>query len=287
MEMYKVCSHCKEDKNVNDFHRPDRNVCKICVAIQKKEKYKLFKETSTGTIIKCNVCQEEKPGTDYHYGVKRCKQCTSKLTSRSQNKPTENMPNKCCAQCMIAKNATSFRFRTGICKECEKQNLYVWRANNPEKFKEQLKKYRATDEHKEKRRIYFRSVYATNMNNRISQVFRNRIRSALKKLAKSDNSINMLGCSLDMFRDWLEYNFTEEMSWDNFGVYWHIDHIKPCASFDLSDTDQQLECFSWTNMAPLEKRANMSKGAKIVEHIIQEYESKVEEFQSLIATLPN
>ena len=53
------------------------------------------------------------------------------------------------------------------------------------------------------------------------------------------------------------------MTWDNHGE-WHIDHIKPCASFDLTDADQQRECFNYTNLQPLWAKDNLSKGAKIL-----------------------
>jgi len=52
------------------------------------------------------------------------------------------------------------------------------------------------------------------------------------------------------------------MSWDNYGSYWHIDHIRPCASFDLTDPEQQKDCFDFTNLQPLEAKENIRKGAK-------------------------
>jgi hypothetical protein len=54
------------------------------------------------------------------------------------------------------------------------------------------------------------------------------------------------------------------MSWDNYGFYgWHIDHIKPCSYFDLSDTRQQDLCFHYTNLQPLWAKDNMKKHGKI------------------------
>lgn len=55
------------------------------------------------------------------------------------------------------------------------------------------------------------------------------------------------------------------MTWANYGKSgWHIDHIKPCASFDLSDPDQQKACFHYSNLQPLWAFDNLSKGAKLV-----------------------
>jgi hypothetical protein len=274
----------KED---GEYHRPDRTVCKVCVALEKKEKQRLFKENAPNIVITCNYCKKDKPGVEYRYGVKKCKECTSVLTSRSLHKPTADMPDKCCTQCSVVKTATMFRHRTGTCKECEKHNLYEWRKHNTERFKDHLKKYRATPEHKEKRRCYLKDVYHSDINIRVSQVFRNRIRAALKSERKQCSSAELLGCTMDFFRKWLEFNFTPLMDWNNFGEYWHIDHIWPCAAFDLSQYEQQQECFSWKNMVPLEKTENMKKGAKIYHEVIEKYENKVNQFLTLTATLPN
>jgi hypothetical protein len=58
----------------------------------------------------------------------------------------------------------------------------------------------------------------------------------------------------------LEHQFKDGMTWDNHGE-WHIDHIKPCVQFDLTDPEQQKECFHYTNMQPLWAFENQSKGA--------------------------
>ena len=52
------------------------------------------------------------------------------------------------------------------------------------------------------------------------------------------------------------------MNWDNYGV-WHLDHIIPCARFDLSDPEQQKICFHYTNLQPMWGEDNMRKGAKL------------------------
>ncbi len=60
------------------------------------------------------------------------------------------------------------------------------------------------------------------------------------------------------------------MSWENYGKgdngrgmqEWHIDHIKPCASFDLSKPEQQKLCFNYTNLQPLWAEENMKKGGR-------------------------
>ena len=52
------------------------------------------------------------------------------------------------------------------------------------------------------------------------------------------------------------------MNWDNYGIVWEIDHIKPCDSFDLTNDEQQKQCFHYKNTRPLLISENRSKGSK-------------------------
>ena len=58
---------------------------------------------------------------------------------------------------------------------------------------------------------------------------------------------------------WLEARFTPGMTWDNYGE-WHIDHVRPLASFDLTDVEQCKAACHYSNLQPLRARDNMAKG---------------------------
>ncbi len=60
---------------------------------------------------------------------------------------------------------------------------------------------------------------------------------------------------------YLEKKYKKGMTRDNYGD-WHVDHIKPCASFDLTDAKQQMLCFHYTNLQPLWAKENLQKGKK-------------------------
>jgi hypothetical protein len=102
------------------------------------------------------------------------------------------------------------------------------------------------------------------INSKISANLRIRVYKALKQNNKSLKTLELLGCTIEFFKEYLESKFLFGMSWENYGVYgWHIDHIKPCASFDLSDPKQQQECFHYTNLQPLWAIDNLKKGKKL------------------------
>ena len=79
---------------------------------------------------------------------------------------------------------------------------------------------------------------------------------------------NYLGCSKEEFILYFQAKFKERMKWENHGE-WHIDHIKPCASFNLLNEDEQKKCFHYTNLQPLWASENLSKGCKYVNETIK------------------
>jgi len=83
--------------------------------------------------------------------------------------------------------------------------------------------------------------------------------------------MELLGCNIEFVKKYLESKFDKEMSWDNYGK-WHIDHIKPVASFDLTKLDEQKKCFHYTNIQPLWAKENREKSDSIPEHLINHLE---------------
>ena len=65
---------------------------------------------------------------------------------------------------------------------------------------------------------------------RIADCLRNYIKGYYKK---TKASLKYIGCDIETYIKWLEFNFVDDMSWLNRGNLWHIDHIIPCASFNL------------------------------------------------------
>jgi len=63
----------------------------------------------------------------------------------------------------------------------------------------------------------------------------------------------------------LERQFDRSMSWDNYGSYWHVDHIIPCDAFDLNKESEQRICFNWQNLQPLEGGENIRKSNRFTQ----------------------
>lgn len=132
---------------------------------------------------------------------------------------------------------------------------------NKEQELERQRKYR--EENPEKVRVskrnWARKARKTNQQFRLKGNLRNRINKALGRISKTSSTFELIGCDIVTFMTYLEERFLPGMTWENHGE-WHIDHIKPCCSFDLTDPSQQKECFHYTNCQPLWAIDNLIKG---------------------------
>lgn len=107
---------------------------------------------------------------------------------------------------------------------------------------------------------------------RVLRALRGRINASIKRakrtvefVKKCDLTKNLIGCSVDALIAHIESQFAEGMHWGNHGLRgWHIDHILPCASFDMADPEQQRKCFHYTNLQPLWGSDNIRKKDNIL-----------------------
>lgn len=82
-------------------------------------------------------------------------------------------------------------------------------------------------------------------------------------MPKSGSAIRDLGCSMEELKVYLESKFQPGMSWDNYSFTgWHIDHIIPLSSFDLTDPEQFKQACHYTNLQPLWAEDNFKKSNK-------------------------
>ena len=163
-------------------------------------------------------------------------------------------------------------------KDYNLENAKKWRENNKElksyldgeyreKNREYLKKYfsKYREKNRDKINSYLRNKRKTDVHFRIKHNLRKRLGEVLKGRSKSKHTLELLGCEYDFFIQYIEGQFVDGMSWNNYGYRgWHIDHKMPCDRFDLSKPEEQEKCFHYSNLQPLWAIDNMKKGNKIL-----------------------
>jgi hypothetical protein len=184
--------------------------------------------------------------------MKECTTCKVKLP--------EGRKSNYCTSCKNKQDLKSYH------KNKEKRNQYIkqYKEQNPDyvqKTQQQTKEW--LKNHPEYMNEWYKVKKSTNIDYKISHNLRERLRIALHNNSKGAKTLEMLGCTIEEFKQYLSIKFTDGMNWENYGRKgWHIDHIRPCSSFDLSDFEQQKQCFHYTNLQPLWWKDNLIKSAK-------------------------
>jgi hypothetical protein len=179
-----------------------------------------------------------------------------------------------------------------VCKECKKginslfyeknrnsKLLYQkeYRNINKEKVDSYKKEYNKTYSplyyslNKEKKLKYNANYQSDRLKNdvnyKLTKLLRTRFHHALINGKKMKSILHLLGCAVVEYRQHLEQQFKPEMTWENHGTIWEIDHIKPCASFDLTNIEQQKQCFHYSNLQPLFKTSEIAKNFGYINEI--------------------
>lgn len=234
--------------------------------------------------------------------TKTCKVCLTEkvLEDFKKNKSCLYGREGTCKKCTNAKESANRKDRlvTPEMTTRKKENIGNWRKNNKLHVLEYKQKYNSenkeliaeynkkkwaerkdkrTEEYFEKHRAATLKSYHKNkekwlgklnerrqqLDYRLSQTLRARLRSALKRNYKNSSAVGDLGCTIGQLKTYLESKFKTGMTWENWGHNgWHIDHIKPLSSFDLKNPEQQKLAVHFTNLQPLWSRENLSKGSK-------------------------
>jgi len=177
--------------------------------------------------------------------------------------------NEYCRKKMKEKYDTDVAYRKSkIEKQCindkgkrEEKTEYLrkYREENRERLRTYWRERARTPKYRRFRREYVRNKRHTDINYKVLANLRNRLKHVMTGYLKADKTLQLLGCTVEQLRAHLEARFTSGMSWSNYGE-WHIDHIKPCSSYDMSDPVQQAACFHYTNLQPLWAIDNLKKG---------------------------
>jgi hypothetical protein len=166
------------------------------------------------------------------------------------------------------KNKEQIRARKKEYREKNKERINAIGAMYREKMdkeavREYKKRYREANRDLINKKGY--DYYKSNIQRRLSVTLRNRLRELVLPERRNHKYYELVGCTIAEVKHHIESKFWPGMSWDNHGVNgWHIDHIIPCAAFDLTKEDEQRKCFHYTNLQPLWAKDNISKKDKIL-----------------------
>ena len=176
---------------------------------------------------------------------------------------------KVCSKCGIEKENTYFCKDNSRkdrlypqCSGCHNKSNRKWDKSNIKKKRLSDKNYRMANRSKIFQRI--KEKEKTDINYRLCRVLRSRTGNAIKSNQKSGSFVRDLGCSVQELKERLEKQWQSGMTWANWTTDgWHIDHIKPLDSFDLTDRKEFLEACHYTNLQPLWAKDNLAKSSKI------------------------
>lgn len=189
----------------------------------------------------------------------QCKLCRSNYVSKykldlkdgKRHKKTVIIENnmKQCSKCQLNKILDEFPKRKSKhgyrheCKLCKKQILQTY--------------YQTTYNDVRRKRN------KDDINMRLIRAQRNYIYKCLTRFKnKKQGSLQYLHCTLDILKSWIEFQFDDEMSWENYGKLWTIDHVLPLSQFNLFDETEQYIAFDWKNLQP--SKTNFTKSNKIL-----------------------
>jgi len=235
----------------------------------------------------CTSCNKDKELTEYYrdrsivnsIGYRsKCKDCV-KVMSKNRKKydKKDDITDKTCNVCNTKKTIENFYKSTrhldgyfAHCKKCHNIKLENVGSNpkikrTPEVMREYWKK-RLND-----------------INYHMKQNIRRSISSSISNIGdnkKFNRTTKYIGCSIEFFKKWIEFRFDNNMTLDNYGT-WELDHVKPCASFNMSKEEEIMDCFNWKNYQPLQKEENRRKSNNIIEKYFVKQKEAIETFLTL------
>jgi len=265
---YMATTH--DERSKVNHERYERN--KSDILAQQKEyraKKKVRAESIEVVLIStkktCSECNNEKLAEEFNKNKNICRNCQKIYRAQwyKKNQESEKAKAKIYATSNPEKIKENWDKWYGDNRNKRIKYSKKWRTNNP--------KYKA--EYREVNRVHIneqgkkraRERYATDTQYNIKCKLRARLHAALNGKSKAASTMKLTGGSISVIGKYLEAQFTNEMSWENMGVYWHIDHFIPFAAFDLTiDTNQFVVCW-YKNYQPLPGPENIAKGAKYKE----------------------
>ena len=202
----------------------------------------------------CHTCHVYRDLDDFKPGRVTCSRCLSRASKRYRNPEVRER-----AQSLYRENRSHIRaYRKQYEHDYYLNNIASAKASRSEWYKKNktsvIKRGAA----------YQRQRSCSDTGFRLLKSMRHRVHLALKSRdsSKASSTTVLIGCTIEELKHHLESKFTSGMTWENYGK-WHVDHIRPCASFDLNNPEEQKVCFHYSNLQPLWARDNIVKGSSV------------------------
>jgi hypothetical protein len=292
----KICKKCGIEKPISEYSKNIhmksgfRNTCKSCSSIVRKiwkqnnpekvkESRKIWSQNKLKKIRESRELWEQNNPDKVRGGKKKWKEDNIDYIIEKRKKWKENNPdkkkenrkkrvensinpvNKFCRNCNIELcRDNSYPSAGNACKECEKQRMKDYRKNYPQKRKETKLK-----NHRTRYNIDDLYKFKSDMRNTVYHSFKR------KGYKKNSKACQILGEEWDVVKKYIESQFSEGMTWDNYGE-WVFDHKIPISICET--IEETIILNHYTNFQPLWAKDNLQKSDKILpefEHLIDEY----------------
>jgi hypothetical protein len=220
------------------------NISYLCITMEiiTRKEAQLLDQTwfFTGKICKNNHIEKRYTKTGVCYGCKRQQNSRDYITNHDK---------------ALVRSKRAYKKLT---KEQINTQAKKWATNNKEKRKEISKrnKLKYQEEYRKSNREYQRRKRECPYY-RLSRAMSKGIWLTLHGKKDNKNWFNIVGYNLEDLKQHLEKQFKPEMTWENYGSYWHVDHIKPLSWFNLETEFDKA--WSINNLQPLEVFKNLSK----------------------------
>jgi hypothetical protein len=304
----KTCNKCNTEKTLENFyHRENRNryesTCKPCVnemvrikrstnpEFKKKadevarksrhnnrdkllqQQHRYYEENKDKLKQNMKQAYQDNKEDRILYAKTHRQEIKVKVENGLIDKP--NITEKKCTKCNTIKQISESTFRKvgngyePTCKACNVLRERARRAANKNVINARRREIQKPK----------------NINQKLVNSLRGRLNKLVKNREKKNLYSDLLGCDISFLIKWFEYIFKLDshlnMSWSNYGILWQIDHVTPCAAYDLTLKENQQKCFHWTNLCPVLKSYNLSKQDKIIHVDIVQQKARVDDFRKI------
>jgi len=241
----KICAKCEIEKDLSDFYTNNKakdGKCARCISCMSRKKEVSYEDTISKV---CNTCNIRKDLSEFHKGDcklgvrNRCKECEKPIKKKYTDIRIKNM------------SEDKLKYKEYHAKYREENKIII---------RDKIKEYNMKNRNiiSKKYNVYIKHRFNYDILFKLTFNIRTLVRNSFyhNGYTKNSKTQEILGCSFEEFRLYLESKFESWMTWENRGLYngelnygWDIDHIIPLSS--ATTEEELIELNHYTNLQPL------------------------------------